>query len=181
MLGGGVPLVLPSVLLCVFTVIIPFRVLVISLCVFFSCWLSLLFLFALFRFSVLFLFRCFLFSFSFFASFSSFLLLFLGLSFVCFVLSSFFDFSFPPSSPLPLLPLSLLLLFVPVLGSSSLSSGPSFSAFSSLSPPLALPSLPPLSSPLFSLHLSSPFLSLCPLLPFMLAILPSRLSSLPLW
>ena len=143
------------------------------------CWLSLLFLFALFRFSVLFLFSCFLFSFSFFASFSFFFLLFLGLSFVCFVLSSFFGFSFPPSSPLPLLP--LFLLFVPVLVSSSLSSGPSFSAFSSLSPPLAFPSLPPLSSPLFSLPLSSPFLSLYPLLPFTLAILPSRLSSLPLW
>ena len=149
------------------------------------CWLSLLFLFALFRFSVLFLFRCFLFSFSFFASFSSFLLLFLGLSFICFVLSSSFGFSFPPSPPLPLLPLFLILLFVPVLVSSSLSSGPSFSAsfsvFSSLSPTLAFPSLPPLSSPLFFLPLLSPFLSLYSLVPFMLAILPSRQSSLPLW
>ena len=68
------------------------------------CWPSLLFLFALFRFSVLFLFRCFLFSFSFFASFSSFLFFFLGLSFICFVLSSFFGFSFPPSSPPSSLP-----------------------------------------------------------------------------
>ena len=127
-----------------------------------------------FRFSVLFLFRCFLFTFSFFDSFSSFLLLFLGLSFVCFVLSSFFGFSFPPFSPLPLF---LILLFVPVLVFSSLSSGPSFSASSRLSLPLAFPSLPPfvlsplLSSSFVSVSFPSPlffpscwlfFLLVCP-------------------
>ena len=90
------------------------------------------------------------------------------------------------SSAFLFLPLSLILLFVPVVVSSSCSSdpsfSPSFSVFSSLSTPLAFPFLPPLSShPLFSLPLSSPFLSLSPLPPFMLAILPSRLSSLPLW
>ena len=103
-----------------------------------------------------FLFRCFLFSFSFFASFSSFILFFLGLSFICFVLSSFFGLFFSSlfSSSLPL---SLILLFVPVLVSSSFSSDPSFlasfSTFSSLSTPLAFPSLPPLSSHPFSLFL----------------------------
>ena len=60
-----------------------------------------------------------------------------------------------------LLPLSLILLFVPVVVSSfsfEPSFSPSFSVFSSLSPPLAFPFLPPLSShPLFSLPLSSPF------------------------
>ena len=138
-------------------------------------------LFALFRFSVLFLFHCFFFSFSFFASFS-FLLLFLSLSFVCFVLSSFFGFSFPPFSPLPLLPLFLILLFVPVLVSSSISSGRFFLGFlfpfssSCLS---FSSSFCPLPSSLFLFRLL--FFPFYPLLPFLLAILPSRLSSLLLW
>ena len=145
--GGGVPLVLPSVLLYVFTVIILLRVLVISFCV----------LFSLLAFSLPF--SGFLFCFSFAASSSrSFSLPPSPLSFCYFLafpssalfslLSSAFLFL-----PLLLLPLFLILLFVPVLVSSFLSSGPSFSAFSSLSPPLAFPSLPPLSSPLFIFRL----------------------------
>ena len=120
------------------------------------------------------LFCCFLFSFSFFASSSSLLFFFLGLSFVCFVLSSFFVFSFHPSSPLPLLPLFLiLLLFVPILvSSSSLSSGFSFSAFPSLSPALAFPPLPPSSSPLF---FSSSFVSVS--FPLSSSSLPADYSS----
>ena len=162
--------------------IILLLILVVSFCVFFS----------LLAFSPLslcpfpvfcFVFRCCLFSFSFFSSFSSFLLLFLGLSFVCFVLSSFFGFFFSslfsstPSSLLPHPPfrsrfgfffsllwplfLGFFLGFLFPFSSSCLS----FSSSFVLSP----------------LLLSSPFLSLYSLLPFKLAMLPSRLSSLPLW
>ena len=146
---GGFSLSSPSGLLYVFIVIILLHVLIILFCVSSLFWLSLLFLFALFRVSVCFLFHCFLFSFSFFASFSSFLLFFLDLSFICFVLSSFFGFSFPPSSPLPSFPSSSFsfpfwfLLLSPLTPLSRLLSGLS----------LAFPSLPPLSSHPFSLFL----------------------------
>ena len=102
-----------------------------------------------FRFSVLFLFRCFLFSFAFFASFSSFLLLFLGFSFVCFVLSS------------------SAFLFLPLLFPSS-SSSFSFPFWFLLLSPLA-----PLSRILS--RLSLPFLLLLPFLLFLLCPLPSSL------
>ena len=112
-----------------------------------------------------------------YCSFLTFLPLICSLFFLRLFFSSLFSSS--------LLPLSPILLFIPVVVS-SFSSDPSFSPFfsifSSLSTPLAFPFLPPLSSHphFFSLPLSSLFLSLSPLPPFMLATLPSHLSSLPL-
>ena len=154
------------------------------MCVSSLCWFSLLFIFALFHFSVCILFCCFLFSFSFFASSSSFLLFCIDLFFLCFVLSSFFGFLFPPSSPLPSFPSPSpscsfplwFLLLSPLNPLSHLLS--QFSLHFLLLLPFRFFFLCPLTP--FSL-IRLRFLSLSPLPPFMLTILPSCLSSLPLW
>ena len=173
--GGGGPLVLLSALFYVFLVIYPFMYFGCFFLFSSLCLLSLLFLFALFRFCVLSL------------SLLPLLVLFLCLllfpllisgPFLCllcslFFLRLFFSYLFLSSSSSLSFPFWFLLLLSPLAPLSRLSL-----PFLLLLPFLLfLLRLPPL----FSLPLSSPFLSFYPLLPFLLAILPSRLSSLPLW